>query len=204
MRSSPAAPARSYPLSELALTAGLWTLLAGLAAASTPAALAGGSLLLLTLVQFARLLVRVARSRRLELEAPLAHLLAGVLFLLQALALGALILAGAVTPHTGLTAYVVLLLLGWAGGVTLGHIGKLLSLSLWVWWPPGPRPKQAALYPRRMWLAEAAVFATGVELLAAGALAGSSAVARAGASALVVAAALAAGGAAFTWSRRAC
>jgi hypothetical protein len=54
-----------------------------------------------------------------------------------------------------------------------------------------------------MWLAEAAVFAAGVELLAAGALAGSSAVARAGASALVVAAALAAGGAAFTWSRRA-
>ena len=97
----------------------------------------------------------------------------------------------------------MLLLLGWAGGVTLGHIGKLLSLSLWVWWPPGPRPKQSALYPRRMWLAEAAVFTAGVELLAAGALAGSSAVARAGASVLVVAAALAAGGAAFTWSRRA-
>jgi hypothetical protein len=199
----PAAPARRYPLSELALTAGLWALLAGLATASTPAALAGGSLILLTLVLFARLLVRVARSRRLELEAPLAHLLTGVIFLLQALALGAAILAGAVAPRTGLSAYVVLLLLGWAGGVTLGHLGKLLSLSLWVWWPPGPRPKQSALYPRRMWLAEAAVFAAGVELLAAGALAGSSAVARAGASALVVAAALAAGGAAFTWSRRA-
>ncbi|MGZ4389334.1 MAG: hypothetical protein ACXVZL_08130, partial [Gaiellaceae bacterium] len=199
---SPAAPARRFPLSELALTAGLWTLLAGLAAASTPAALGGGCLILLTLVQFARLLVRVARSRRLELEAPLAHLLAGVLFLLQALALGAAILAGAVAPRTGLTAYVVLLLLGWAGGVTLGHIGKLLSLSLWVWWPPGPRPKQSALYPRRVWLAEAAVFAAGVELLAAGALAGSSGVARVGAAVLVAAAVLAAGGAGRTWSRR--
>ncbi|HVP75397.1 MAG TPA: hypothetical protein VMS63_05185 [Gaiellaceae bacterium] len=199
---SPAAPARRYPLSELALTAGLWTLLAGLAAASTPAALAGGCLILLTLVQFATLLVRVARTRRLELEAPLAHLLAGVLFLLQASALGAAVLAGAVSPRTGLTAYVVLLLLGWAGGVTLGHLGKLLSLSLWVWWPPGPRPKQAALYPRGVWLAEAAVFAAGVELLAAGAFAGSGVATRAGSALLVAAAALAATGAARTWSRR--
>ena len=199
---SPVAPARRYPVSELALTAGLWTLLAGLAAPSTPAALAGGALIVLTLVQFARLLVRVARSRRLELEGPLAHLLTGVLFLLQALALGAAILAGAVSPHTGLTAYVVLLLLGWAGGVTLGHVGKLLSLSMWVWWPPGPRPKQSALYPRRLWLVEAGVFAAGAELLAIGALAGSSGVARAGAALLVAAALLAAGAAGLTWSRR--
>ena len=199
---SPVAPARRYPVSELALTAGLWTLLAGLAAASTPAALAGGTVILLTLVQFARLLVRVARTRRLELEGPLAHLLTGVLFLLQALALGAAILAGAVSPHTGLTAYVVLLLLGWAGGVTLGHAGKLLALSLWVWWPPGPRPKQAALYPRRLWLAEAGVFAAGVEVLAIGALAGSVGVARAGAALLVAAAFLATGAAGLTWSRR--
>lgn len=71
-----------------------------------------------------------------------------------------------------------------------------------VWWPPGPRPKQSALYPRRVWLAEAAVFAGGVELLAAGALAGSSGVARVGAAALVAAAVLAAGGAGRTWSRR--
>lgn len=199
---SPAAPPRRYPLSELALTAGLWTLLAGLAAASTPATLAGGCLISLTLAQLARLLTRVARTRRLELEAPLAHLLAGLLFLLQALALGLAILVGAVAPRTGLTAYVILLLLGWASGVTLGHLGKLLSLSLWVWWPPGPRPKQSALYPRRVWLAEAALFAAGVELLAAGALAGSIAIARAGAALLVAAAMLAAAGAGRTWARR--
>ena len=119
---APVAPARRFPLSELALTGGLWTLLAGLAASSRPATLAGGCAILLTLAQFARLLMRVARSRRLELEAPLAHLLAGVLFLLQAAALGTAILVGAVAPRTGLTAYVVLLLLGWAGGVTLGHL----------------------------------------------------------------------------------
>jgi len=108
----------------------------------------------------------------MELEAPLAHLLAGVLFLLQAAALGTAMLVGLVSTRTGLAAYVILLLLGWAAGVTLGHLGKLLSLSLWVWWPPGPRPKQNALYPRRVWLAEAAAFASGVEVLAIGALAG--------------------------------
>ena len=196
------APARRFPLSELALVAGLWTLLVGLTTSSRPATLAGGCAILLTLAQFARLLMRVARSRRLELEAPLAHLLTGVLFLLQAAALGTAILVGAVAPRTGLTAYVVLLLVGWAGGVTLGHLGKLLSLSLWVWWPPGPRPKQNELYPRRAWLAEAALFATGVELLAAGAFAGSVGVARAGGAVLTVASALAAWAAAWTWARR--
>ena len=200
---APTSPARRLPFSELTLTLGLWVLLAGIAAASTPAVLGGGCLALLTLAQFARRLGQVARTRKLELEAPLTHLLTGVLFLAQAAALGIAISTGAMSAHTGLTAYVVFLLLGWAAGVTLGHIGKILSLSLWVWWPPGPRPKQTALYPRQVWLAEAAVFTAGVELLAAGALAGNSAVARAGASALVVAAALAAGGAAFTWSRRA-
>ena len=199
---APAAPVRRFPWSEVALTAGLWTLLAGVLTASTPAALAGGCVILLTLALFARLMVRVARTRRMGLEAPLAHLLTGVLFLLQAAVLGAAVLLGAVAPRTGLIAYVVLLLLGWAGGVTLGHVGKLLSLSLWVWWPPGPRPKQSALYPRRVWLVEAAAFAVGVELLAAGALAGSTVVARAGGALLIVAAVLAAGAAWRTWSRR--
>ena len=199
---APTAPVRRLPVGELTLTIGLWTLLAGLAVASMPAELAGGCLALLTLGQFARLLVRVARTRRIELEAPLAHLLSGVVFLLQAAALGIAILFGAVSPKTGLTAYVILLLLGWAGGVTLAHLGKVFSLSLWVWWPPGPRPKQAALYPRRVWLAEAVAFSTGVELLAVAALVGSVGTARAGGAALVVAASLAAAGAALTWRRR--
>jgi len=199
---APAAPVRRFPWSEVALTAGLWTLLAGVLTASTPAALAGGWLILLTLALFARQMVRVARTRRTGLEAPLAHLLTGVIFLLQAAILGAAVLLGAAAPRTGLVAYVVLLLLGWAGGVTLGHIGKLLSLSLWVWWPPGPRPKQSALYPRRAWLAEAAAYAIGVELLGAGALAGNTVVARTGGVLLIVAAVLAADASRRTWSCR--
>ena len=95
------------------------------------------------------------------------------------------------------------LLLGFAAGVTVGHLGKLLSLSAWVWWPPGPRPKQDALYPRAAWLAEAASFGLGVELLAVGSLAGTAGVARAGGLLLVAAAALAATAAGITWRRRA-
>jgi hypothetical protein len=62
------------------------------------------------------------------------------------------------------------MLVGWAGGVVVGHLPKLLSLSLslWVWWPPGPRPKQAELYRRRLALLEAALFGAGVEAFALG------------------------------------
>jgi hypothetical protein len=158
--------------------------------------------ILVALGRFAAMLVGVARSRRIELEAPLAHFLAGAVFLLQAAALGFLMLAGSVSAHRALTAYVVLLLLGWAGGVTLGHIGKLLSLSLWVWWPPGPRPKQAALYPRAVWLGEAAAFITGVELLAVASMAGSVALGYAAGATLLAAAVLAGAGAASTWHTR--
>lgn len=200
---APIAPPRRLPVAECALAVGMWLLAAGIALSSNALALAGGSLVVVTLALFGRLMARVARTRRLPLEAPLAHLLAGVLFLLQAAALGVAMLLGAVSLHRGLVAYVIFLLLGWATGVTLGHLGKLFSLSAWVWWPPGPRPKQDALYPRRVWLAEAAAFALGVELLAAGSLAGAAGPARAGGVLLVAAALLAATGAGTTWLRRA-
>jgi hypothetical protein len=100
-------------------------------------------------------------------------------------------------------AYVILLLAGWAGGVVVGHVGKLLSLSLWVWWPQGPRPKQAELYPRRLGLLEAAAFATGVEVLALGVLLGSAGTARTGAGVLCASAVLTCVAAARTWRRRA-
>ncbi len=199
---APAAPARRLPISELALTLGLWVLLAGIASASTPVALAGASLVVVTLALFARWIGRVARTRKLELEAPLVHMLTGVFFLAQAAALGIAVLVDAVSPRTGLTAYGVFLLIGWAAGVTLGHLGKILSLSLWVWWPPGPRPKQADLYPRRVWLAEAVAFAVGVELVGVSVLGGSTETARAGGALLVLAACLAAAGAAMTWRAR--
>jgi len=199
---APAAGERRLPVLELSLTAGLWTLLVGIAAASTAATAVGGAVIVATLAAFAAFLIRTARGRRAGLEAPLGHLVGGIAFLLQAAALGFLVLSGGVATQRGLTAYVVFLLLGWAGGVTLGHLGKLLSLSLWVWWPPGPRPKQAALYPRALWLVEAAAFAVGVELIGLAPLVRRAGLAYAGGSILVVAAALACAGAIVTWNSR--
>jgi hypothetical protein len=199
---APTAPTRRRPLAELALAVGTWTLVTGIAISSNAVALAGGAVVVATLASFARLMLRIARGRRSPIEAPLAHLLAGVLFLVQAGLLGAAMLLGFVSPQRAIVAYVIFLLLGWAGGVTLGHLGKLLSLSLWAWWPPGPRPKQDALYPRTVWLVEAASYAVGVELLAVGSLAGSVELARAGGLLVLCAAVLAAVGAGTTWRRR--
>jgi hypothetical protein len=186
---APAAAPRRIPLEELTLTIGLWLLVAGLAADLNPIAYAGAAVVVLALGRFAGLIVRVVRLRRVEPEGPLLHLLAGGCFLAQAAVLGFALLAGAGPQERGLAAYVLFLLLGWAAGVTLGHLPKLLSLSIWVWWPPGPRPKQDAFYPRRLAQAEAAVFALGVEAMAIGVYVGSSTAASAGA-AVVAAAAL--------------
>jgi hypothetical protein len=198
---APAAPARTRPLEELALTLGLWLLAAGIAVDASPVELAGAALAMLALGRFALLLVRTVGTRRGPLEAPLAHLVAGALFLLQAAGTGVAAALGVDRPRTAV-AEVLFLLVGWAGGVVLGHAGKLLSLSAWVWWPPGPRPKQSWLYPRRTGLAEAAAFALGVEALGISVLAGVEELALAGGAALCASAALAAAGAFVTWRRR--
>ena len=198
---APTAPGRRAPVDEIALAAGVWLLATGIAI-SRWLAVVGAVVVLLALARFGALVLRVARTRRIELEGPLAHLLAGAAFLLQAAALGFALLAGIAHEERRTGAYVLLLLLGWAAGVTLGHLPKLLSLSLWVWWPPGPRPKQDALYPRRLAQAEAVAFAAGVETLALGAFLGNVAAARAGGALLVVAAALAVAAATGVWTRR--
>ncbi|HEY7603185.1 MAG TPA: hypothetical protein VH760_02900 [Gaiellaceae bacterium] len=199
---APAAATRRLPLEEVALTIGLWLLVAGLALDARALEATGGLLALLAVASFARLMARVARERRIAgLEGPLVHLVTGLFFLGQAAVLGLGMILGIDATPRRLAAYVVALLVGWAGGVTLGHLGKLLSLSAWTWWPPGPRPKQAVLYARRIWLAEAALFGAGLEILVDGALGGSAPIARFGALLLVASALAAAGGAAGTVRR---
>ena len=170
---APAEPKRRLPVEELVLTGGLWLLIAGLAVGSRALVAAGALLVLGAVVAFAALTARIGRRHRLDgLEGPLAHVVTGVFFLLQATILGLGMVFGLEPTPARLMAYVTALLLGWAGGVTLGHLGKLLSLSVWTWWPSGPRPKQSALYPRPLWLAEAILFAVGVETLLNGVLRG--------------------------------
>lgn len=199
---APAAPPRRWPIHELVLVLGLWLLLAGLASSSRAVTVAGALVIALAVGRFAAFVLRILKTRRGRLEAPLAHLAVGAFFLLQAIGLG---LVAALDPnrHRFAVAYVVLLLLGWAGGVVIGHMTKLLSLSLWVWWPPGPRPKQAALYPRALGLAETVAFLAGVEVLVGGILAASPWVARGGAVLVCVSAVLTVAGMTATWARRA-
>lgn len=196
---APAAGRRRLPAEELVLTGGVWLLAAGLALGSRPLELAGALVSLAAVASFAALMARVARQHRLAgLEGPIAHLLTGLCFLAQAAVLGIGMLTWLDPTPQRLTAYVVLLLVGWAGGVTLGHLGKLFSLSAWAWWPPGPRPKQSAFYPRRVWVAEAVLFAVGVEAVAVGALRGSEWALRGGAIVLVAGAVAALAGAGRT------
>jgi hypothetical protein len=200
---APAAARRTLPVEELCLSVGLWVLIAGLSLSLTPLEVVGGGLIVLALGRFAALVARAARARRSpSLEAPLGHVLAGVAFLAQAAGIGLALLAGSVGTRNGVEAYVILLLIGWGVGVTLGHSGKLLSLSIWVAWPAGPRPKQADLYPRRRWQAETILFALGVEGLAAAALLGSHAFALTAAVLLLVSALTATVATAHTWRRR--
>jgi hypothetical protein len=198
---APSAPQRAWPLEELALVAGLWLLLIGIGTRERPLAVAGAVAVALAIGRFGALMLRVARARRGPLEAPLVHLLVGGFFLAQAAGFGIAVAAGASDIRL-VSGYVVLLLAGWAGGVVVGHVGKLLSLSLWVWWPRGPRPKQAQLYARRLGLVEAGAFAIGVETLAVGVFVGNAAAAQAGAVVLCASAVLTTFGAASTWRRR--
>jgi hypothetical protein len=196
---APAAARRRFPVEELVLTGGLWLIVAGLALGERAPAIVGGLLVLGTIAAFALLTARIGRRHRLEgIEGPLTHMVTGMFFLLQAAILGIGMLVGLDASPARLTAYVVALLVGWAAGVTLGHLGKLLSLSAWTWWPPGPRPKQAALYPRRVWLVEAVVFAVGIELLVNGVLARSESMTLLSGMLLVGAAGAACAGAALT------
>ena len=178
------------PVAELVLVAGLWLAVAGIAK-STDGLLAAGVLVALAgLAAPARTFLRVARTGTIGWrEGPVAHVTLGLAFLLQAAALALLAAAGAVAERRAAVAAVLLLGVGWAAGTILGHLGKLVSLSAWGSWPPGPRPKQAALYPRRGWQAEVLLFAPGIQLVAVGIVAESAAVARAG-GALLAAAAL--------------
>lgn len=201
---APSEPTRRAPGQELALSGGLWLMVAGFAVAARPLLLLGGVLVLAVLVRFAALMARVGREHRLELpEGPLLHFLAGLFFVAQSALLGLGMVLGWELTGRRLVAYVLVLLVGWAAGATLGHLGKLLSLSVWMGWPPGPRPKQAAFYSRRVWMAEAVAFALAVELVVDGVLIGSSRLVLAGGVLLLAAAVAACAGAALTlWSGR--
>ena len=189
-----AAPSRRLPVAELVLVAGLWMFVLGVSRSTDALVGMGVVVMLAGLAAPTRLFARVALSGKIGArEGPVAHVALGLVFLTEAAFLALAAVVGVVTDRRAAVAGVLLLGLGWVVGVILGHLGKLISLSGWGAWPPGPRPKQAALYPRSGWLVEVVVFAAGVELLAAAVLADSASVARLGAALLVAAALVALG-----------
>jgi hypothetical protein len=189
-----AAPRRRAPVGELVLVGGLWTLVAGIASSTDPLVALGVVVMAAGLAPSARIFSRVALVGKIGVrEGPVAHVVAGLVFLAQAAVLALLASAGIVDGRRASVACVLLLGVGWAAGVIVGHLGKLISLSGWGSWPPGPRPKQGALYPLRGWQLEAVLFAVGAEALAAGVVSDSAEIVRVGAVLLSCAAALALG-----------
>lgn len=182
---------RRVPAAEAGIAVGLWIYAGGLATGADPAVAAGLVVVLAGLAPVARVFLRVAREGRIGArEGPVAHVVVGLVFAAQAAVLGALGTLDALDRRQAAIAAVLLAGIGWAAGVIVGQLGKLVSLSGWGSWPPGPRPRQEALYPRRLWQLEVALFAVAVEALAVGVLLESAPVALAGATAMVGAALL--------------
>jgi hypothetical protein len=188
-----AEPPRTAPLPELTLAGGLWVFVAGVVAESDLLLAAGVVAMAAALAVPARSFLRVARSGKIGVrEGPVAHVAVGLVFVYEAAAVALAAAAGPMSDRRAAVTAVLLLGLGWAVGVIVGHLGKLISLSGWGSWPPGPRPRQEALYPRRGWQAETIVFALGAQVLALGILADWETIARAGALVLLAAAGIAA------------
>jgi hypothetical protein len=186
------APPRRAPVAELVLVGGLWTFAAGVAWSVDALVALGVLVMLAALARPARRFLAVAMSGRIGArEGPVAHVVVGLVFLAQAAALALAAAAGIGSGRREAVVGVLLLGLGWAVGVILGHLGKLVSLSGWGSWPPGPRPKQADLYPLRGWQIEVVLFGLGVEVLVLGVLASSVGVARVGGALLVASAVIA-------------
>ena len=195
---APSEKQRRLPAVELLLAVGVASAMLGVALDRRDITFVALIVTVSSLVGFAAIVVRAARRNRLDFpEAPIVHFLVGLLFLAQAITAAALVLQHGPSPHL-LAYYVITLIVGWASAVTIGHAGKLLALSAWTWWPPGPRPKQHALYPRRIWLGEALLLSVGVQTVAVGVLVARGDVVRSGAVAVVASAVLALLGAAVT------
>jgi hypothetical protein len=191
-----AAPPRRVPAAEIALVGGLWVFIVGVASSTDWLVAAGVIAMAAGLAAPARLFARVATGPKAAArEGPVLHVAAGLVFLAEAAIVAVLAAAGTLDERPAAVAGVLLLGLGWAAGVIVGHAGKLVSLSGWGSWPPGPRPTQASLYPRRAWQVEVALFAAGVQVVAAGVLADSPAATRSGSVLLAGSAAVALGGA---------
>jgi hypothetical protein len=187
------APARRLGVARAAL--GVWhcgvAALTGAVVTGTRAlALAGAAALALAVAGFVVYLADAARRRRRRPPAAVQHLLAGLAALLAAATLVLVLPAARAAPVA-----LVLALVGFAAGVTAGHILIMVPTMCWVARFGGLRrgggrpPPVAHLAPPLLGWCEGLAFAAGTGLLAAGVLAGSEPLALAGAASLTASAA---------------
>lgn len=174
----------------------------GLGLGITALAVVGGVLLLTACGLALAFTLDVARHRRRRPEAPLVHLFLGLASaaLATGLMLGAW--AGAGDPYRAAVPAAILAVVGLGAGVTSGHVFKVVPMLVWTGrfarlaGTPGA-PRLSDLYPAPLAIAEQAAFAAGLVLLSAGTGFGWEPAARGGAVLLLVAA-LAVAGAAFS------
>ncbi|WP_217914060.1 hypothetical protein [Miltoncostaea marina] len=187
------APVRGVRAARAAIAgwhAGVALLVAGLVAGARPPALAGAALIVAAIGAFVVHVAGAARRGRRRPPPAVQHLAAGLAALVAAAVLVLALPAWRAAP-----AALLLALVGFAAGVTAGHILVMVPTMCWVARFGGLRrgggtpPPVAHLAPAPLARAEGAAFAIGVALLASGTLAGSAGLARAGALALLVAAA---------------
>jgi hypothetical protein len=187
------APVRRVALARAALAGwhlGVALLTGGLLIGSRPLALAGAATLALAVAAFGAYLLDAARRRRRRPPPSVQHLVAGLAALLAAAGLVLALPAGRAGPVA-----LLLALIGFAGGVTAGHVLIMAPTMCWVARFGGLRraggapPPVAHLAPPLLGWCEGLAFAVGTSLLAAGVLSASSPLTLAGALALTASAA---------------
>ena len=187
------APARRLGVARAAL--GVWhcgvvALTAAVITGTRAPALSGAAALALAVAGFAVYVADAARRRRRRPPAAVQHLLAGLGALLAAATLVLVLPASRAVP-----AALLLALVGFAAGVTAGHILIMVPTMCWMarfgglrrgGWAP---PPVAHLAPPLLGWCEGVSFAAGTGLLAAGVLTSSEPLALAGAATLAASAA---------------
>ncbi|MCB0872922.1 MAG: hypothetical protein KDC36_06050 [Thermoleophilia bacterium] len=155
-------------------------------------AAAGGVLLLAACAIGLVYVIDVARHRRRRPEAPMVHLLIGLLSAAAAVTLMLVAWTGPGDPYRMAIPAGILALVGFGAGTTSGHLFKVVPMLVWTGrfahlaGTPGA-PRLADLYPAPLAVAEQALFVTGLGLLSGGIAVGAPAPARAGAVLLVIA-----------------
>ncbi len=166
----------------------------GLAINARPLAVAGSVAFAGGVIALGVYVAGVARHRNRRIEAPLAHLLIGVIAIVGATVGIVLAAIGTATVVDVAVPVGICLLIGFGAGAASGHMFKILPMVVWTgryagMAGTGMAPRLSDMYPGRLALLEQVSFGAGFLALVVGCVVDAPALARAGAGLLVLAAA---------------